>query len=285
MSPTLAENIVKYRDEHGTFKSRAQLKKVPRLGPKAFEQCAGFLRITDGTNPLDASGVHPESYPVVKRILAQSNKTLKDVIGDSAFLSSLEPAQFTDEQFGEPTVRDILLELDKPGRDPRPEFRAVKFSDGVESIKDLQDNQILEGQVTNVTAFGAFVDVGVHQDGLVHISALSDTFVKDPRSVVKAGDIVKVKVMSVDAQRKRIALSMRLTDDAGERAGDSTGNSNDNSARARRTKSADNTGNGHSSGDRKNRKANQPKSKPKETKPESALALSLGAALAGKSKD
>ena len=287
LSPTLAENIVKYRDEHGTFKSRAQLKKVPRLGPKAFEQCAGFLRITDGTNPLDASGVHPESYPVVKRILAQSNKTLKDVIGDSAFLSSLEPAQFTDEQFGEPTVRDILLELDKPGRDPRPEFRAVKFSEGVESIKDLQDNQILEGQVTNVTAFGAFVDVGVHQDGLVHISALSDTFVKDPRSVVKAGDIVKVKVMSVDAQRKRIALSMRLSDNAGERADGGNGSSNEDRARAPQAKSADRAGKGHRFSDKNSRKANQAKlkSKPKETKPESALALSLGAALAGKSKD
>ena len=301
LSPALAENIVRYRDEHGTFKSRAQLKKVPRLGPKAFEQCAGFLRITDGTNPLDASGVHPESYPVVKRILEQSNKELKDVIGDSAFLNSLEPAQFTDEQFGEPTVRDILLELDKPGRDPRPEFRAVKFSEGIESIKDLKDDQILEGQVTNVTAFGAFVDVGVHQDGLVHISALSDTFVKDPRSVVKAGDIVKVKVMSVDAQRKRIGLSMRLTDSAGGSAGAGAAISGEDRGRARRSKSADSAGNGRSYGDKSGRgsksdgkqshkKTSTPRphsnqSKPKETKPESALALSLGAALAGKSKD
>lgn len=216
LTPTLASNIVAYRDEHGAFNSRAQLKKVPRLGPKAFEQCAGFLRIPSGSNPLDASGVHPESYPVVKRIVEHAGCDLKEVIGDSEFLSSLDPAQFTDEKFGEPTVCDILLELEKPGRDPRPEFKTVNFSDGIESISDLQPNQIMEGQVTNVTAFGAFVDVGVHQDGLVHISAMADTFVKDPRSVVKAGDIVKVKVMSVDVQRKRIALSMRLADDAND---------------------------------------------------------------------
>jgi len=300
LSSTLAENIVTYRDEHGTFKSRAQLKKVPRLGPKAFEQCAGFLRISNGINPLDASGVHPESYPVVKRILEQNKRELKDVIGDSAFLKSLEPAHYTDEQFGEPTVRDILLELDKPGRDPRPEFKAVKFSEGVESIKDLAEDQVLEGQVTNVTAFGAFVDVGVHQDGLVHISAMSDSFVKDPRSVVKAGDIVKVKVMSVDAIRKRIGLSMRLTDNAAD--------SDEDRGQTRRSKTANGAGGGRSNGDKnsgdkssagknnggkqshkktstRQSRSKQPQSKQAEPEPESALALSLAAALAGKSTD
>ncbi|MBX2883873.1 MAG: RNA-binding transcriptional accessory protein [Granulosicoccus sp.] len=288
LSPTLAENIVTYRDEHGTFKNRTQLKKVPRLGPKAFEQCAGFLRISDGTNPLDASGVHPESYPVVKRILDKSKRELKDVIGDSEFLKSLEPAQYTDEQFGEPTVQDILLELDKPGRDPRPEFRAVKFAEGVESIKDLTDDQILEGKVTNVTAFGAFVDVGVHQDGLVHISAMSDTYVKDPRSVVKAGDIVQVKVMSVDAERKRIALSMRLTDKADD--------NDEDRGRTRRSKSAAYTshdqshnnkksGGNNTGGKQSHKNTSTRKSGPKPEKPVSALALSLGAALADKPTD
>ncbi|MFK7993340.1 MAG: Tex family protein [Granulosicoccus sp.] len=214
LTPALAENIVEYRDTHGMFKTRKELKKVPRLGPKAFEQAAGFLRIRDGSDPLDSSGVHPESYPVVKRIIEKSNCSINELIGDSTRLNNLNPEEFVDEQFGLLTVKDILLELDKPGRDPRPEFKAVRFADGIEKITDLVPDQVLEGKVTNVTAFGAFVDIGVHQDGLVHISALSNTFVKDPRDVVKAGDIVKVKVMSVDVQRRRIALSMRMSDSA-----------------------------------------------------------------------
>jgi len=216
LSSTVAENIVTYRDQNGAFPSRKALLKVPRLGDKTFEQCAGFLRIMDGEQPLDASSVHPEAYPVVERILAAGGKQVKQIIGDSAFLRSLKPAQFTDERFGEPTVRDILKELEKPGRDPRPEFKAAQFADGVEDIKDLRPGMVLEGVVSNVAAFGAFVDIGVHQDGLVHISALSDRYVKDPREVVKAGDIVKVKVLEVDVARKRIALTRRLDDPVGE---------------------------------------------------------------------
>nr|WP_256644896.1 Tex family protein [Thermomonas paludicola] len=221
LSTTVAENIVAHRDANGAFKSRKALLKVARLGEKTFEQCAGFLRIMDGEQPLDASSVHPEAYPVVERILAAGGKSVKQIIGDSAFLRSLKPAQFTDARFGEPTVRDILKELEKPGRDPRPEFKAAKFADGVESIKDLQPGMVLEGVVSNVAAFGAFVDIGVHQDGLVHISALSDRYVKDPREVVKAGDIVKVKVLEVDVARKRIALSCRMDDPIGETHRDS----------------------------------------------------------------
>ncbi|MEO5626848.1 MAG: Tex family protein [Dokdonella sp.] len=216
LSTAVAENIVKYRDEHGAFATRAALKKVPRLGDKAFEQSAGFLRIAHGDNPLDAGGVHPESYPVVERILASCGREVKQLIGDGAFLRSLKPEQFTDERFGVPTVRDILKELEKPGRDPRPVFVAPTFAEGVEDLKDLVVGMVLEGRVTNVAAFGAFVDVGVHQDGLVHVSALSHTFVRDPREAVKAGDIVKVKVMEIDLPRKRIALSMRLDDVPGE---------------------------------------------------------------------
>ena len=212
LSAGVAENIVVYRDQHGAFASRKALLKVPRLGEKTFEQCAGFLRIADGDEPLDASAVHPEAYPVVERILAGGGRTVKQVIGDTAFLRSLKPAQFTDARFGEPTVRDILKELEKPGRDPRPEFKAAQFADGIEDIKDLRPGMVLEGVVSNVAAFGAFVDIGVHQDGLVHISALSDRYVKDPRDVVKAGDIVKVKVLEVDVARKRIALTRRLDD-------------------------------------------------------------------------
>ena len=222
LTPALATNIVEYRDTQGMFNTRKDLKKVPRLGPKAFEQAAGFLRIRDGKDPLDCSGVHPESYPVVKRIIEQAQCSLTQLIGDSATLRSMKPEQFVDEQFGLPTVQDILSELEKPGRDPRPEFKAVRFADGVEKITDLVPDQVLEGKVTNVTAFGAFVDVGVHQDGLVHISALSHTYVKDPREVVKAGDIVKVKVMAVDVQRQRIGLSMRLDDNAAD-AGEGRG--------------------------------------------------------------
>lgn len=213
LNATLAQNIISYRDENGTFNSRTDLKKVARLGPKAFEQCAGFLRIMNGKNPLDASAVHPEAYPVVKKIAESSGRKVDSLIGDSSFLKTVNPAEYTDEHFGLPTVTDILKELDKPGRDPRPEFKAAEFMEGVEEISDLKPGMILEGAVTNVTNFGAFVDVGVHQDGLVHISALSNSFVEDPRTVVKAGDIVQVKVIDVDQQRRRIALSMRLNDE------------------------------------------------------------------------
>jgi len=216
LSSSVAENVVKHRDANGPFPSRKDLLKVPRLGDKAFEQCAGFLRISAGSNPLDASSVHPEAYPVVERILKQCGCEVKQVIGDTSFLRGLKPEDFTDATFGVPTVRDILKELEKPGRDPRPEFVAPSFAEGVEDLKDLAVGMVLEGRVTNVAAFGAFVDIGVHQDGLVHVSALSHTFVKDPRDAVKAGDVVKVKVMEVDLPRKRIALSMRLDDVPGE---------------------------------------------------------------------
>ncbi|OEF29459.1 Tex family protein [Vibrio rumoiensis] len=216
LSTAMAQNIVAYRDEQGRFESRTALKKVPRLGPKAFEQCAGFLRIMNGKNPLDASSVHPEAYPVVKEIAEKTGKATKSLLGDSDFLRNLRASDFTNETFGLPTVTDIIKELDKPGRDPRPEFKTATFAEGVTEVKDLEIGMILEGVVSNVANFGAFVDIGVHQDGLVHISALTDRFVADPREVVKAGDIVKVKVMEVDIQRKRIALSMRLTDEPGE---------------------------------------------------------------------
>jgi uncharacterized protein len=216
LSAAVAENVVKHRDAHGPFANRKGLLKVPRLGDKAFEQCAGFLRVPNGDNPLDASAVHPEAYPVVERIIAQCGRAVKSILGDTAFLRGLRPEQFTDERFGVPTVRDILKELEKPGRDPRPEFVAPSFAEGVDDVKDLRPGMILEGRVTNVAAFGAFVDIGVHQDGLVHVSALSHTFVKDPRDAVKAGDIVKVKVMEVDLPRQRIGLSMRLDDEPGQ---------------------------------------------------------------------
>ncbi|WP_444895702.1 Tex family protein [Microbulbifer sp. SSSA005] len=216
LTASIANNIVSYRDQNGAFKNRKQLMEVPRLGPKAFEQAAGFLRINNGENPLDKSGVHPESYIVVKRIAEKNSREINSLIGDSGFLRRLNPADYTDEKFGVPTVTDIIAELEKPGRDPRPEFRTAKFEEGVEEIKDLRPAMVLEGTVTNVTNFGAFVDIGVHQDGLVHISALSEKFVKDPHEVVKAGDIVKVKVMEVDVARKRIGLSMRLSDEPGE---------------------------------------------------------------------
>jgi len=216
LSRMMAQNIVNWRDENGQFLNRQQLLKVSRLGPKAFEQCAGFLRINHGDNPLDASTVHPEAYPVVERILASTRQTLKDLMGDSRALSHLHAQDFTDERFGVPTVSDIIKELEKPGRDPRPEFKTAQFAEGVETLNDLSVGMILEGAVTNVTNFGAFVDIGVHQDGLVHISSLADKFVDDPHKVVKAGDIVKVKVMEVDLQRKRIALTMRLDEQPGE---------------------------------------------------------------------
>jgi len=214
LNATLAGNIVSYRDQHGAFPNRAALKKVPRLGEKTYEQAAGFLRIMNGDNPLDASAVHPEAYPLVERIVARLKVGIKALIGDSSTLRRLAPTEFTDEQFGLPTVKDILSELEKPGRDPRPEFRTATFQEGVEELKDLQPGMILEGVVTNVAAFGAFVDIGVHQDGLVHISALAQKFVKDPHSIVKAGDVVRVKVLEIDPVRRRIALTMRLSDDA-----------------------------------------------------------------------
>jgi uncharacterized protein len=214
LSSTLAENIVRHRDQNGAFASRDELKKVPRLGAKTFEQAAGFLRVMQGENPLDASAVHPEAYPVVERILADLKRPARGLIGDAATLKKLNPSNYTDERFGLPTVRDILAELEKPGRDPRPEFKTAEFKEGIEEIKDLKPGMILEGTVTNVTNFGAFVDIGVHQDGLVHISMLANKFVKDPREVVKAGDVVKVKVLETDEKRKRIALTMRLDDQA-----------------------------------------------------------------------
>ena len=218
LSSSVAASIVSYRDAHGMFPSRTALRNVPRLGDKTFEQAAGFLRIMNGDNPLDASAVHPESYPVVEKILADIQKGVKEVIGDAALLKKLTPAKYADERFGVPTVTDILKELEKPGRDPRPEFTTATFKEGVEELRDLKPDMILEGVVTNVAAFGAFVDIGVHQDGLVHISALADKFVKDPHTVVKAGQVVKVKVLEVDERRKRISLTMRLTDSAAEAA-------------------------------------------------------------------
>jgi uncharacterized protein len=212
----LAQSIVQHRDSNGPFKSRKGLKDVPRLGPKAFEQCAGFLRINGGEDPLDTSGVHPEAYPVVRRILSATKSDIKALIGNAEIVRQLKPQNFVDETFGLPTVTDILRELEKPGRDPRPAFKAAVFKEGVETLKDLKPGMVLEGTVTNVAAFGAFVDIGVHQDGLVHISAMSKTFIKDPREVVKSGDIVKVKVLEVEVARKRIALTLRLDDEIGK---------------------------------------------------------------------
>ncbi len=216
LSSSVAQAIVNQRDLKGRFASRAELREVPRLGDKTFEQAAGFLRIMGGNDPLDASAVHPESYPLVQRILADIKQDIKAVIGNSNLLKSLSPSKYANEKFGVPTISDILKELEKPGRDPRPEFTTATFKEGVEALSDLKPDMILEGVVTNVAAFGAFVDIGVHQDGLVHISALSDKFVKDPHSVVKAGQVVKVKVLEVDEKRKRIALTMRLTDVAAQ---------------------------------------------------------------------
>ena len=229
ISEGLAGGIVAHRDSAGPFRSRRALKKVPRLGPKAFEQCAGFLRITGGDDPLDASSVHPEAYPVVRRILVAAGTSMPELIGNTAVLRSLRPTEFTDERFGLPTVRDILTELEKPGRDPRPAFTTASFAEGVETLENLAPGMVLEGVVTNVAAFGAFVDIGVHQDGLVHVSAMSRTFVSDPREVVKSGDVVRVKVLGVDIGRKRISLTLRLDDDqkgdAGRRGGTRGGGS------------------------------------------------------------
>ena len=218
LSDSMAENIVSYRESNGAFKNREEILNVSRLGPKVFEQAAGFLKISGGDNPLDASSVHPEAYPVVKNILEKNKREIKQVIGDGAFLSSLAANDYTVEGFGEPTVRDIIKELEKPGRDPRPEFKTAIFKEGVEKVSDLNEGMILEGVITNVTNFGAFVDIGVHQDGLVHISVIADKFVKDPHEVVKTGEVVKVKVMDVDIKRNRIALSMRLTEELEKKA-------------------------------------------------------------------
>ncbi|MGW0179771.1 helix-hairpin-helix domain-containing protein, partial [Nocardia sp. NPDC003345] len=212
---SVAESIVAHRDGNGPFRSRTALLDVPRLGPKAFEQCAGFLRIREGDDPLDTSAVHPEAYPVVRRILDSTGSGIAEIIGNGTVLRTLRPADFTDDTFGVPTVTDIISELEKPGRDPRPEFKTAEFAAGIEKVADLQPGMVLEGVVTNVAAFGAFVDVGVHQDGLVHVSAMSKNFVRDPREVVKSGDVVKVKVLEVDVARQRIGLSLRLDDEPG----------------------------------------------------------------------
>jgi uncharacterized protein len=209
VGPGLAEAIVAHRDQNGPFGTRKDLLKVARLGPKAFEQAAGFLRITGGKEPLDASSVHPEAYDVARKIVAACGRDIRAIMGDGAALKKLNPASFVDERFGLPTVKDILSELEKPGRDPRPSFKTATFAEGVEEIGDLRPGMVLEGTVTNVAAFGAFVDIGVHQDGLVHVSQLSDSFVKDPHAVVKAGDVVKVRVVEVDVPRKRIGLTMK----------------------------------------------------------------------------
>ncbi len=239
----LAQSIVQHRDANGPFKSRKALKDVPRLGPKAFEQCAGFLRINDGEDPLDRSGVHPEAYPLIRKILAATKSDIKALIGNAEILRQVKPQQFVDDSFGLPTVSDIFKELEKPGRDPRPQFKAAVFKDGVEKISDLKTGMILEGAVTNVAAFGAFVDIGVHQDGLIHISAMSKTFIKDPREVVKPGDIVRVKVLDVDAARKRIALTLRLDDDAAAAKSDRPGqNAPRNTGSQRMTSSAPKAG-------------------------------------------
>ena len=214
----LAQGIVQHRDANGPFRSRKALKEVPRLGPKAFEQCAGFLRINGGDDPLDKSGVHPEAYPLVRKILEATKSDIKTLIGNVEILRKVQPKTFVDDTFGLPTVTDVLRELEKPGRDPRPAFKAAVFMEGVEKLSDLKPGMVLEGAVTNVAAFGAFVDIGVHQDGLVHISAMSKTFIKDPREVVKPGDIVKVKVLEVDVARKRIALTLRMDDPVGAKA-------------------------------------------------------------------
>nr|MBL8457018.1 RNA-binding transcriptional accessory protein [Zoogloeaceae bacterium] len=239
LNANLAANVVEHRNSNGPFKSRANLKDVPRLGPKTFEQAAGFLRVSNGDNPLDASGVHPEAYPVVERILARVQKGVRELMGDAAVLKNLEAGLFTDTRFGLPTVKDILAELEKPGRDPRPEFRTATFRDGIETLKDLSPGMLLEGVVTNVTNFGAFVDIGVHQDGLVHISALAERFVKDPHSVVKAGQVVKVKVLEVDLPRNRIALTMRLSDEPQPKAGEAAGGGERGAGRGTATRAKD----------------------------------------------
>ncbi|SDQ32417.1 Tex family protein [Actinopolyspora saharensis] len=248
----LAENIVGHREAHGPFSSRQGLKQVSRLGPKAFEQCAGFLRITNGDDPLDSSSVHPESYPVVHRIVDSTGGSLTEIIGNTRLLRGLRPADFADDSFGLPTVTDIISELEKPGRDPRPEFRTARFAEGVHSLNDLKPGMVLEGAVTNVAAFGAFVDVGVHQDGLVHVSAMSKSFVEDPREVAKPGDVVRVKVREVDVERKRISLTMRLEDEVAAGGGDNGASSDGDSASGRGSRPRRENGNGAGGGTGKN---------------------------------
>ena len=254
VNSTIATNIVSYRNENGAFASRKELKKVPRLGPKAFEQSAGFLRINGGTDPLDASAVHPEAYPVVSRIAEKTGLGISELIGNTRVLSTLAPADFADETFGIPTVTDIIAELDKPGRDPRPEFKTATFKEGVHKVSDLTPGMILEGTVTNVAAFGAFVDVGVHQDGLVHVSAMSHKFVSDPHEVVRSGQVVKVKVMEVDVERQRIGLSLRLDDEPGQpapkRRGDSPRGSSKSGGRGEGKRSGHKSGRGSRDGSR-----------------------------------
>lgn len=267
LNQSIAQNIVDFRNQNGVFRNRKQLLKVSRLGDRTFEQAAGFLRIASGENPLDRSSVHPEAYGVVEAIAAKNHRKVENLMGDAAFLRTLNPRDYVTEQFGLPTIRDIIAELEKPGRDPRPEFRFASFEEGVETLGDLKPGMVLEGSVTNVTNFGAFVDIGVHQDGLVHISALSNTFVKDPREVVKAGDIVKVKVMDVDIPRKRIALSMRMDDQPGEASG---GKSEGGAQRGR--------GDNRSAG-RKREQGGQ------QTQQQGAMAGALAQALASARKD
>ncbi len=259
VTPTLAEAIVTHRDTTGPFRSRKSLLDVPRLGPKAFEQCAGFLRIREGDDPLDASGVHPESYPVVRKILDRSGVSLAELIGNERTLRTLKPAEFADERFGVPTVTDILGELEKPGRDPRPAFTTATFADGVEKVADLKPGMVLEGVVTNVAAFGAFVDVGVHQDGLVHVSAMSDRFVSDPHEVVRSGQVVKVKVLEVDVERQRIGLTLRLNDEVGgDRRGAGQGRGGQGSGdQPRGNQGGDQRGRGNNRGGRGDRDGNQ----------------------------
>ena len=244
LNKTLAENIVAFRDENGRFETRSRLKKVPRMGAKTYEQSAGFLRIVDGKNPLDGSAVHPEAYPVVEQIAKETGRSVKSLIGDKAFLSTLNPKDYADERFGVPTITDILKELEKPGRDPRPEFKTASFKDGVNQMTDLKPGMRLEGVVTNITAFGAFVDIGVHQDGLVHVSQLSDSFVNDPRDVVKTGDVVKVCVTEIDLERKRIGLSMKAAPEIGGDVKASHGSTQkDKPSRGRRKPAQDATSN------------------------------------------
>ncbi|MGM0767877.1 MAG: Tex family protein [Pseudomonadota bacterium] len=268
LNQSIAQNIVDFRNQNGVFRNRKQLLKVSRLGDRTFEQAAGFLRIASGENPLDRSSVHPEAYGVVEAIAARNNRKVDNIIGDASFLRSLNPQDYVTEQFGLPTIKDIISELEKPGRDPRPEFRFASFEEGVETLSDLKPGMVLEGSVTNVTNFGAFVDIGVHQDGLVHISALSNTFVKDPREVVKAGDIVKVKVMDVDIPRKRIALSMRMDDQPGEKSDSKPGSS---------------AGRGRSENRAGGRNGRAPSGQPDQQK--GAMAGALAQALASARKD
>lgn len=281
LSKTLAENIVKHRDENGAFGDRKQLLKVSRLGERSFEQAAGFLRVIDGDNPLDASAVHPEAYPLVERMLADIQKGIKEVIGQQELISKLKAESYADERFGLPTVMDILKELQKPGRDPRPQFKTASFKEGVEKLSDLQPDMILEGVVTNVAAFGAFVDVGVHQDGLVHISALADKFVSDPHKVVKAGDVVRVKVLEVDPKRKRIALTMRLNDEKPSERRDRSDASGQRPGGADRPKRPDRRpggkGSSGSSGS-KGSNGDRGRSRKPEAEPQGVMALALAAA-------